>query len=125
MSFKYQNTTAAIAKRPSFSYVADEKKRIDDTFGMIFEYNLDIFLTNVTDCNIVVEDSDGKMIDYVDLKHGEKCRNHRCFDEWSVTNHSEIAYELRYNTTNNSVLPKEGKYQLRLNNGKYGFSYSK
>ena len=107
-----------------FSYVTDEEKRNDDTFGMIFEYRLDIFMitnANVTDCNIVVEDSGGEIIDYVDLNHGEKCRNHRCFDEWCMTNKSEILRELRFITTNNSVLPKEGKYQLRLNNGKYVF----
>ena len=117
-----------------FSYVTDENKyegpvtrgEVNATFEMIFEYKLDIRVINGTDCDVEVEDSDEERGDYVDLRNSsQKCRhyfveNHKnpwCFDQWFVNKISKTLYRLRFFTTNSSLLPKEGRYQLSLNNG--------
>ena len=120
-----------------FSYVTHEKNsdpktvtraEINDT---LHEYRLDIPVFNGTNCRIEVVFSDGrnsyeKNVTLADFERGDKCKKyfveHKefpwCFDEWFVTKIHDELYDLRYMTLNISLLPREGRYDLRLNDGK-------
>ena len=89
----------------------------------MYEYVLRIPVKKDTDCLVKFMEPDDQTPttlnqsapcnDYLDVpdKNGPKCYN-----EWFVNNMSDTLYSLYY-YSNDSTLPKEGRYSLTLNNG--------